>query len=218
MTGLRFAACAGLAGIWALAGCAKTDESKANFTAAINRYYAQRPACLWSNVIRFPVQVDTDDPSKTQGYDALFDAGLLTRSIAEKKIFLLGSKQVTNYDLSDKGRGEWKPDQQQPGYGDFCYGILKVTSLDTYTPTAARPGASTTAGYHAYLTDTPSWAQSPETQTAYPQVKADLSQPIVASATLTDTSGGWAVTSKPQGALGSTRRGAATPADGQVVQ
>jgi len=218
MDGLRCAAVAGLVGVLALAGCKKTDDSKANFTAALNRYYAQQPACLWANPIKFPVQVDTSDASKTQGFDALVDAGLLTRSTGEKKVFILGSKQVTNYDLSDKGRGTWTADQQQPGYGNFCYGAMKVTSLDTYTPTASQPGATTTVTYHASLTGAPAWAQSPETQTAFPQVKADLSQPVVTSATLTDTSGGWAVTGKPQGASGSNPQGAATPADGQVVQ
>jgi len=205
-------------GAVALAGCKKTDDSKANFTAALNRYYAQQPACLWANPIKFPVQVDTSDASKTQGFDALVDAGLLTRSTGEKKVFILGSKQVTNYDLSDKGRGTWTADQQEPGYGNFCYGAMKVTSLDSYTPTASQPGATTTVTYHASLTGAPAWAQSPETQTAFPQVKADLSQPVVTSATLTDTSGGWAVTSKPQGASGSNLHGVATPADGQVVQ
>jgi hypothetical protein len=218
MRGLRFGIVLVATGALALAGCKKTDDSKANFTDALNRYYAQRPACLWSNPIKFPVQADTSDTSKTQGYDALVDAGMLTRSTAEKKVFILGSKQVTNYDLSDKGRSTWTPDPQQPGFGNFCYGVMKVTSLDSYTPTAAQPGATTTVNYHASLTGAPSWAQSPETQTAFPQVKADLSQPVVTSATLTDTSGGWAVTSKPQGASGSNTQGAATPADGQVVQ
>lgn len=215
---LKAAVLAGAMGSLAVVGCKKTDDSKANFTAAVNRYYAERPACLWPDSTKFPVQVDSSDSSKTQGYDALVDAGLLARSTGEKKVFILGSKQVTNYDISDKGRGLWRADQQQPGYGNFCYGILKVTSLDSYTPTAAQPGATTTVSYHAYLTDAPSWAQAPETQTGFPQVKADLAQPIVTSATLTDTSGGWVVTSKPLGASGSRSTGAVTPADGQVVQ
>jgi hypothetical protein len=218
MKHLRFVAWIGLAGTLAVAGCKKTDNSKANFIAAVNRYYAQRPACLWSDPIKFPVQVDSSDASKTQGYDALVDAGLLSRSTGEKKVFILGSKQVTNYDLSDKGRGLWVRDEQQPGYGNFCYGILKVMTLDSYTPTASQPGATTTVAYHAYLTDAPSWAQSPETQIAFPQVKADIAQPVVTSAVLTDTSGGWAVTSKPQGASGSTTNGITPPTSDQAVQ
>ena len=218
MKAYQVAATIGLVSAMAVTGCKKTDDSKANFTDAINRYYAQRPACLWADPIKFPVQVDSSDASKTQGYDALVDSGLLTRSTAEKKVFILGSKQVTNYDLSDKGHGIWKTDPQQPGYGNFCYGILKVTTLDSYTPTAAQPGATTNVSYHAYLVDSPSWAQAPETQTAFPELKADISQPIITTATLTDTTGGWAVTNKPQGATGSRANGAATPADGQVVQ
>jgi hypothetical protein len=93
-----------------------------------------------------------------------------------------------------------------------------VGSLDRYTPTAAQPGATTTVSYHASLSDVPSWAQAPETQTAFPEVKANLSQPVVTSATLTDTSGGWAVTSKPAGPSGSGSHKAATAADGEIVQ
>jgi hypothetical protein len=217
MKSLGILTVAGLLGL-AVVGCKKTDDSKANFTTAVNRYYATRPACLWPDEIKFPVQVDASDASKTQGYDALVDAGLLQRSTGEKKEFILGSKQVTNYDLSDKGRGVWTADQQQPGYGNFCYGVMKVGSLDRYTPTAAQPGATTTVSYHASLSDVPSWAQAPETQTAFPEVKANLSQPVVTSATLTDTSGGWAVTSKPAGPSGSAFHKAATAADGEIVQ
>ena len=110
-----------LAGL-ALVGCKKTDDSKLNYTNAINTYYASHPACLWPDPIKFPVQADTSDTSKTSGYDALVDQGLLTRTTAEKKVFIVASKQVTNYDLSDKGRSSWTPDQQNPGYGNFCYG------------------------------------------------------------------------------------------------
>src|SRR6185437_9417826 len=103
-----------------ITGCSKTDNTKANFKAAIDNYYQTHPACLWSEAKKFPVQAATADDSKTQGYDALTDAGLLTRTSAEKKRFLIGSKQVNNYDISDKGRTVWTQDPTQPGYGNFC--------------------------------------------------------------------------------------------------
>ena len=37
---------------------------------------------------------------------------------------IIASKQVNNYDLSDAGRSTWTPDPAQPGYGNFCYGVV----------------------------------------------------------------------------------------------
>ena len=196
-----------------LAGCKKTDDSKLNFTKAINSYYASRPACLWVDPIKFPVQADTSDTTKTSGYDALVDQGLLTRTTAEKKVLIIASKQVTNYDLSDKGRGAWTADQQQPGFGNFCYGTRTVSAIDNSTPTNGQPGATTTVNYHAGISGAPGWASAAETQNAYPQVRADLSGPSAATATLTDTSSGWSVTSGPDG-----KHGAVTKTDGTIVQ
>ena len=194
------------------AGCKKTDQSKTNFTNAINTYYASRPACLWADAIKFPVQVDTSDTSKTTGYDALVDQGLLVRTTAEKKVFIVASKQVTNYDLSDKGRGAWTADAQQPGFGNFCYGTMKVSSIDSYTPANDQPGATTTVSYHASVAGAPAWASAAETQNGFPDVRTNLSGPVAASATLTDTSNGWAVTQGPNG------RKAATSVDGKIVE
>ncbi len=198
----------------AVAGCKQTADNKPNFTRAINTYYASRPACLWADPVKFPVQADTSDTAKTSGYDALVDQGLLVRTTAEKKVFILGSKQVTNYDLSDKGRSAWTADQQQPGFGNFCYGARSVSSIDSYTPTNDQPGATTTVSYHAGISGAPGWASAAETQNAFPQVRADLSGPTAASATLTDTSSGWSVTRGPDGGL----HHSTSAADGTIVQ
>ncbi len=197
-----------------VAGCKKTDDSKLNFTKAINSYYASRQACLWPDPVKFPVQADTSDTTKTSGYDALVDQGLLTRTTAEKKVLIIASKQVTNYDLSDKGRGAWTADQQQPGYGNFCYGTRSVSSIDSYTPTNDQPGATTTVNYRAGISGAPGWASAAETQNAYPQVRTDLSGPSAATATLTDTSSGWSVTTGPDGGT----HHPVTKSDGSIVQ
>jgi len=195
-------------------GCNKKADNSANFSNAINTYYSAHPACLWSDSVKFPVQVDTSDTSKTSGYDALVDQGLLTRTTAEKKKLIIASKQVTNYDLSDKGRSAWTADVQQPGFGNFCYGHRKVTSIDSSTPTNSSVGATTQVDYHYMLTDAPGWATAAETENAYPQIRADLSGPQPAHATLTNTSSGWQVTD-----AGSPNSSApATPADGKIVQ
>ena len=176
-------------------GCNKKADNTLNFTSAINTYYSAHPACLWSDPIKFPVQADTSDASKTSGYDALVDQGLLVRTTAEKKKFIIASKQVNNYDLSDKGRSVWTADTTQPGYGNFCYGHRKVSSIDSSTPTTSDPGATTQIFYHYNIPDAAGWASAPETQNAYPQLQTELAAPQNAQATLTNTTNGWQVSS-----------------------
>jgi hypothetical protein len=212
MRASRLGLIAAIAGATLIAGCKKTTDNTVNYKIAINTYYASRPACLWPDSIKFPAQVNTSDDSKTAGYDALVDQGLLTRTTAEKKVFILGSHQVTNYDLSAKGHSTWTPDPQQPGFGNYCYGTPKVTSIDSSTPTTSQPGATTTVTYHVGITGAPGWATAAETQTAFPQVAATLT-PVAATATLTDTTNGWAVTQGPAG-----NSHPATATDGAVVQ
>ena len=193
------------------AGCKKTSDNTANYKSALNTYYAAHPACLWSEPKKFPAQADTSDAGKTSPYDALVDQGLLLRSVAEKKQLLVLSKSVTNYDLTDKGRGAWTADVNQPGYGNFCYGHAEVSSIDGATPTNDQPGATTQVSYHYGFTGAPGWATAPETQTAFPNVQANLGA-AVATGTLSNTSNGWVVASAPGVPKVATR------ADGSIVQ
>jgi hypothetical protein len=170
------------------AGCNKKDDSKINYQTAINDYYKAHPACLWSQPKKFPVQAATSDDAKTQGYDALTDAGLLTRTTGEKKVMIVASKQVNNYDVSDKGRSAWTQDPTQPGYGNFCYGHRDVTSIDNVTTGADSSGNKTAqVGYHYKIGDAASWANTQEMKTAFPDLAAALSgsQPDNASLTMT---------------------------------
>ena len=117
---------------------------------------------------KFPVQAATSDDAKTEGYDALTQEGLLTRTTAEKKIIII-SKQVNNYDLSDKGRSTWTPDTSQPGYGNFCYGNREVTSIDNSTPGTNGSGAKTAAiAYHYKIANVPAWANSQRSRPPIP--------------------------------------------------
>ena len=194
------------------AGCKKTDDNKINFSNAINAYYSAHPACLWDDPVKLPVQVTTSDTAKTTGYDALVDQGLLQRTTAEKKVFIIASKQVTNYDLTDKGRSAWTADASQPGFGNFCYGHLSVQSIDSVTPTSDQPGATTQVAYHATFSGAPTWASAPETQNAFPEVRANLATPQVSIATLMNTSNGWQVQPSAK-----THK-AISDADGKVVE
>ena len=196
--------------IFLTVGCNKKADNSLNFTNALNTYYSAHPACLWSDPIKFPVQADTSDTAKTSGYDALVDQGLLVRTTAEKKKFIIASKQVNNYDLSDKGRSAWTADVNQPGFGNFCYGHRKVSGIDSSTPTSSAVGATTQVTYHSSLDDTPAWASAPETQNAYPQLHADLAGPEPSHATLTNTNNGWQVSS--------VKFARTSSADGQIVE
>lgn len=194
-------------------GCNKKIDNNTNFRNAINAYYSANPVCLWPDPIKFPVQVDTSDTSKTTGYDALVDQGMLERTTVEKAKLIVSSKQVNNYDLSGKGRTLWTVDVQQPGFGNFCYGHRKVTSIDSSTPTTDAVGATTQITYHYTLADAPGWATAAETQNAYPQLHADVSGPQIGHTTLTNTSNGWQVTGAEPNPSNPT-----TPADGKIVE
>jgi hypothetical protein len=191
---VRWAASAAMCVVLMMAaGCRKTNHvDKLAFESALNNYYASRQACVWTTPVKFPVQADTSNEDQTKGYDALTDAGLLKRTPEEKKRFLIGSKQVNDYDVSDKGRGAWTADQSQPGYANFCYGHPSVASIDSYTPST--PDAdSYSVTYHYKVASLPDWAQSGEVQTAFPQVSADASGNQMATATLTKSTSGWQV-------------------------
>lgn len=176
-------------------GCtSKKAPSRDNFKTAIGNYYNAHPECVWSSPVKFPVEADPNKGDQTAGYDALTDAGLLTRSSAQKKVFIFGSKQVNDYDLSSKGRSVWTPDQQQPGYGNFCFGHRNVTSIDNFTTSSDNNGAQVAnVDYHYSLAGVSDWARSTEMQTAFPTIAADLAVAKVDKATLINTDDGWQV-------------------------
>jgi hypothetical protein len=176
-------------------GCNKQDNSKANYQSAINDYYKAHPACIWQEVKKFPVQAATSDDAKTQGYDALTDSGLLTRTTGEKKVFIIASKQVNNYDLSAQGRSAWTPDTSQPGYGNFCYGHRAVDTIDSFTSGVNASGLKTAeVNYHYSFADVPDWARSQEIQTAFSSVGSALAHGQPAQDSLVMNGSAWQVT------------------------
>jgi hypothetical protein len=182
-----------IAAISAMCGCNKHVDNTAEFTNAINTYYAAHPVCLWKSSVKFPVQANSSDTSKTAPYDALVDQGLLVRTTAEKNVMIVASKQVNNYDISEKGRAAWVADPEQPGFGNFCYGRRKVSSIDSSTPTNDERGATTEVSYHYTVSDAPAWASAEETKNAYPEIRADLSGTRLGKALLIETNDGWKV-------------------------
>jgi len=171
-------------------GCHSNTVDNGAFKSALNNYYSGRQECLWSTPIKFPVQADTSNEDQTKGFDALTGAGLLQRTPGEKSRFLIGSKQVNNYDLSDKGRSNWTADTSQPGYGNFCFSAPQVTSIDSYSPSDS-DATQYSVIYH-YSVGLPGWANNAEIKTAFPRV-ANFSGGEAATAALTKSSNGWQV-------------------------
>ena len=179
------------------AGCDKKDNSDMNYKTAINDHFKAKPVCIWSDAKKLPAQETTSDDAKTAGYDALTQAGLLTRTTAEKKVLIVASKQVNNYDLSDTGRSTWTPDTSQPGYGNFCYGHREVTSIDNSTPGTSGSGEKTVAvAYHYKIADVASWANSQEVKTAFPSIATALNSSPSDTATLTMNGDHWVYSGK----------------------
>lgn len=174
-----------------IAGCHTNVINSAEFKSALNNYYSGHKECLWRQSMKFPAQADSSSEDQTAQFDALTDAGLLTRTAGEKQRFLIGSKRVNNYDLSDKGRANWTTDAAQPGYGNFCMGTPSVQSIDTYNPKDNPDASQFSVTYH-YSVSLPGWADNSEIKTAFSRA-ANASQGQEASATLVKTQNGWQV-------------------------
>lgn len=180
-------------------GCKKNTVDKDAFKSALNKYLSTQQECLWTAPLKLPAQADASNDDQTKGFDALTDAGLLTRKAVEKKRFLIGSKQANDYDLSDQGRAAWTADPSQPGYGNFCYGHREVSSIDSYSPEADN-ATQYTVNYHYQLSTLPPWANSAEMKAAFPKLTA-ASSPQPGTATLVKSNDGWLVQNAQPGTV-----------------
>ena len=196
-------------------GCNKKKDESGNLKTAVNTYYDAHPECLFDTEKKFPVQADTKDASETAPWDALVDQGLLARTTAEKTKLLVLNKSVNNYDLTDKGRGTWKADSNQPGFGNFCYGRRTVENIVSHTPIAnTLPGVTSVVDYTYTIGNVADWARAAEVQAAYPGVKAKLASASNAQDTLVLTDNGWQM----QQTSRSSTMNPKTGADGSIVQ
>jgi hypothetical protein len=200
---------AGTAVTLVLAGCNGNKSnsgtnSNGAYKSAINSYYTAHPVCLWSSPVKFPTEADPKNEDQSKGYDALTDAGMLTRTAAQKKRFLVGSKEISEYDLSAQGRSQWQADQNQPGYGNFCYGHRDVTSIDGASESTANGVTQETVNYHYDLTGVPDWAKSAEMKAAFPNLAQNESGQQTATATLVQTQNGWQVSNAGTDNTGAT--------------
>ncbi len=180
-------------------GCKKQIDTS-EFKSAINNSYAGHHECVWPEPTKLPAEADTSKDDKTREYDALTDAGLLFRKTDEKKRFLIGSKQVNEYDLSDKGHAAWTPDPNQPGYGNFCFGHFNVTAIDSAVPNDASNPTQYTVTYRYEVEGIPGWASTPETMRTFPKIAADTSIQTAKATLVKGSNGGWAVVPPAQAA------------------
>jgi hypothetical protein len=151
--------------------------NQANFTSALNSYYANHDECLYPSALRFPYETDTKE--KTTALDALTDAGLLERT-EEKDI------HVKRFSLTNYGRSRVSP--------RFCYGHRQVTSIDTFTPPDTVNRQQTTqVQYHYKLMDLPGWANSDKMRAAFPALAKSSGEQAQDTAKLVLTPNGWRV-------------------------
>jgi hypothetical protein len=175
-------------------GC-KKQVDHAEFISAINKSFVGRHECVWPEPVKLPAQIDPSKDERIRAFQALTDAGLLLRGSEEKKRFLVSSKQVNIYDLSDKGHSSWTPKANQPGYGNFCFGHFNATAIDKATPNDSANPTQYTVNYRYEVLGIPEWVRTPESMRAFPKLAADTS---IQSATATlskGTNGGWTVDS-----------------------
>lgn len=180
----------GLAAILA-AGChTKAAVDNNTFKTALDNYYSGRPVCLFQERVKFPGQADTSNEEQTKSFDALTDAGMLTRVQGNKQRLPAGSKQGNGYDLSPKGRTKWTAEPAQPGYGNFCFGAPQVTAVNNYTALDSGGDAYTVS--YQYSVILPDRVRTDEMMTAFPSIDR-MSAPRTATANLTRSNGDWEV-------------------------
>lgn len=174
--------------IAAFTGCssAPAPRDQADYAKSLNRFYQGRPACLWAENLKFPVENATADQIKRRGLDALVSVGLLNRKHAQSGGAV--------YDLTASGRNAFDADIADKTTGNFCYGRRKVSMIDS-----ARHDSPTTelVEYRYTVAEPPAWAHHPSVQSAFPQVATDLAGPHAAKATLLNTTAGWEVSDGP---------------------
>jgi hypothetical protein len=171
------AASLGVLALLLAAGCtpSKSAPTSANFTQAINAYYAQHHDCLLSNV-RFPFE--TTDKTQTRQMDALVKSLLLAKTEE-------ASIHSSRYTVTPAGT-RYAP--------RFCYGNREVTAIDSSTPLTVVNGfKQTIVTFNYVLKDVPVWARTPEILAAFPAMAQAINGPSTGKITLDQTTERWQV-------------------------
>ncbi len=146
------------------------------FAGTLDSYFNNHQVCLWPNSIQMPTSVDTDQTAQIGQFNALVDAGLLDRTPAAAEHRARHARRrakspaTVEYKLSDMGRVQWTPDPAQPNHGNFCYGHIKVNSVNSFARLGNRDFQ---VSYRGSLTLPPPWAAVPEVKKAFPQLNKE---------------------------------------------
>lgn len=177
--------------VMSIAACSnKTDPNKGNFSTAIDAYLAKKgELCL--NDETWPsekTEMDERIGASLGGGNrmkALESAGLISSSKTEKQILSYNGKptgrsqSITRYDLTDKGKTffqETKSRFSSPKEGEIrgalCYGKKALAEIIKWEgPMKLGDYQEAKVFYHYKINDLADWAQSPEIQAVYPNVK-----------------------------------------------
>jgi hypothetical protein len=177
-------------------GC-RQPIPQAALISAINQSFGHRHVCVWPQPIKLPAEIDPAKDDRIRGFEALTDAGILSRESNEKKQ-LLGHQvnilhPVNTYDLSDQGHSSWTPDPTRRGYGNFCFGHFNATAIVKATPNDRSNPTQYTVTYRYEVEGIPGWANTPESMRAFPQIAADTSIQTASATLVKGSDGGWTV-------------------------
>jgi hypothetical protein len=179
-------------------GCRQPIDQAA-FISAINNSFGHRHDCIWPQPTKLPAEVDPSKDDRIRGFEALNDAGILSRATDERKHLLTGQVNtmhpVNTYDLTDKGHSSWTPEQGRPGYGNFCFGHFNATAIVKATPNDRSNPTQYSVTYRYEVEGIPGWARTPESMRAFPAIAADTSIQEATATLVKGADGGWTVAS-----------------------
>jgi hypothetical protein len=195
---MRHFAFTAIASMFLLAACNDAKKpSVANFTTAIDQYLTKHGEACTAIGQAFPVNIPKSEPVGSSGIGAkmaaLQEAGLVhateTTAVVHSMLDpLRGStppQPVKQYDLT--GEGEKHVRQIPAIFGHttgLCYGHKSIASIIKWTePTTVEADTQAEVSYTYKIPDLAPWAERPNVQQAFPDVRAVVSG--ISSATQT---------------------------------
>lgn len=177
-----------IAGLLLLAACNDIEKpSDANFGKAINQYLTKHGEACTVIGREFPIDVSRSEQSEQyrvgQKLAVLEQAGLVHSSSTTAVVHgmldpLRGStppQAVKRYELTAEGK---KYFQQVPGTlglsSGFCYGQKGVDSIVKWTEPTVGTSSQTEVTYTYKIVDPANWAERPETQQAFPDIRTTM--------------------------------------------
>ncbi len=187
-----------------LACTSERTPNPLNFSNAINAHLHTQELCFTDPSFRFPQTVsakDKDGQALIVKYDALHEAGLISRSNSVKKIegksIDLNMEKALRYELSGPGYqfSSKKGASKRNRALEFCYARSHAAAIVTHTPPQTTSGKThTEVVYHYSLTQVADWARSQKLLEVFPSVKqkmATLEKPEEHKARLVLTDKRW---------------------------